>query len=84
MLVVGSDVVLYGLDQVSNAPECAAAGWLRVISANQCSNLVEPGGTGRREVHMVTRSRCEPLLYVWMLVGSVVVEGQMNSQFRID
>ena len=55
----------------------------RVISGEPAFDLVKPGRTGRGEVHVITRSRCQPRLHVRMFVGSVVVEDQMNVQISI-
>jgi hypothetical protein len=73
-----------GADQVANAQECSAADSFPRDFGEPPLNLVEPGGTGRREVHLITGSRRQPLLYLGMFVRSIVVEDQMNRQVSID
>ena len=43
-------------------------------------DLVEPGGIGRREVNVPTRTACEPSSDLGMLMGGVVVDDEMDVE----
>ena len=73
-----------GLDQVTNAAECSAADSFSCDFREPAFDLVEPGRTGRCEVDVVARSRCKPFLHFGMLVGSIVVENQMDFQLCVN
>ena len=51
-----------------------------IVDHEEPFDLVEPGRTGRCEVHVITRSRWEPFLYLRMFVSSVVVEDEVEIQ----
>jgi hypothetical protein len=71
-------------DEVEDTPECAAADWFPGDFRKPPFDLVEPGGTGGCEVHVITGSCCQPFAYLRMLMSSVVVENQVNRQLSID
>jgi hypothetical protein len=73
VLVVDPDVVVDGFDQVAHASECSAAHSFPPDFSKPPFDLVEPGGAGRGEVHVIPRSR-QPILDLGMFVGSVVIE----------
>src|SRR4051812_3154076 len=73
-----------GEDQVAHAAEGAAPNAFASDLSKPAFDLVEPRRTGGREVQMIARSPCQPLLYLWMFVGSVVIEHQVDVQSRIN
>ena len=60
------------LDQVADAAESSVADSFARDFGKPRFDLVEPGGAGRREVHVMARWRCQPFLYLRMFVSSVL------------
>jgi len=58
-----ADVIADGFDQVTNAAECSGADSLSRNFSKPTFHLIEPGGTGRREVYLVARMLAQPLLH---------------------
>src|SRR3954447_9203620 len=82
--VVRPDVVLDGEDQVAHAAERAAPNAFAGDLGKPAFDLVEPRRTGGREVQMIARPPCQPLLHLWMFVGPVATEHQVDVQSRIN
>ena len=79
-LVPLSDELLDGDDQGSHTSQHAPLNRLPVQDREPGLDLVHPAGTGRREVEMEARILRQPRPYDWMLVGTVVVEDQMDLE----
>src|SRR3954468_4214354 len=82
--VVRPDVVMDGADQVAHAAERAAPNAFAGDLGEPAFDLVEPRRTGGREVQTIARARGQPLLHLWMLVGSVIIEHQVDVQSGIN
>ena len=46
--------------------------------------LVEPGGLGRRVVHLIPGTCSKPLADLWMFVSGVVIDNQMDIKILRD
>ena len=77
-------VVADRFDQLANTVEGAAANSFPRDFSEPAFDLIEPGGTGRREVHVIARTLGQPLLYFRMLMGSVIIQHEMDLQAGID
>jgi len=82
--VVRPDVVLNREDEVAHAAQGAAPNAFPGDLGKPAFDLIEPRRTGGRKVQRITRSPGQSLLHLWMLVGSVVIEHQMDVQSRIN
>ena len=74
------DVILDRLLQFAHGAEGPSPDALAGDLRKPTLDLVEPGRTGRGEMHVVARAFGEPLLHVRMLVSTVVVENQVDAQ----
>ena len=79
-----ADVIADGFDQVTNAAECAPADSLPRDFGKPAFDLIEPGGTGRREVCVIARALSQPLLHFGMFMGSVIIQHEVDVQTGID
>ena len=79
-----ADVVADCLNQVANTMERAAANSFPRDFSEPTFDLIKPGGTSRREVHVITRTFGQPLLYFRMFMGSVIIQHEMDLQAGID
>jgi hypothetical protein len=76
------DVVLDGLDQRLDAREHPASDALRRDVAEEALDHVEPGRTGRCEVHVEARVPCKPARHPFVLVCRVVVGDHVDLEVR--
>jgi hypothetical protein len=67
-------------DEVGGGLEGAATDGALGDECEEAFDLVEPGGIGGREVNVTTRTAGEPSLDLGMLVGSVVVDDEMDVE----
>ena len=79
-----ADVVADRFNQVANTMEGAAANSFPRDFSEPTFDLIEPGGTGRREVHVITRTLGQPLLYFRMFMGSIIIQHEMDLQAGIN
>jgi hypothetical protein len=79
-VVVVLDEVVDSGDEIFDAAEAAAADGLLGNETELALNLIEPGRVGGGVVHVKAGPLCEPEAHLGMLVGSVVVDDQMNTQ----
>ena len=79
-----ADVVADRFDQVADAVERAAADSFPCDFSEPAFDLIQPGGTGGREVHVIARTLGQPLLYFRMFMGSVIIQHEMDRQVGID
>jgi hypothetical protein len=77
---VGADEVVDFFDEVGGGIERAATDNALSDVGEEPFDLVEPGGVGRREVNVPTRTACEPSSDLGMLVGGVVVDDEMDVE----
>ena len=80
--IVRVDVVADGLLKIRDAGVCVAFDPPLADLAEEPLHQVEPGGRGRREVHVVARPRGEPCAHLFGLVRAVVVHDQMDVLIR--
>src|SRR3954451_20396827 len=73
-----------GEDQIAHAAEGAAPNAFAGDLSKPAFDLIEPRRTGGGKVQMIARPRCQPLLHLWMLVGSVIIEHQVDVQSGIN
>ena len=78
--VVVGQVVFDGRDQFLHAAKDAAAKALLRQLAEPALDEVEPRGTGGREVQLEARVGGQPLANRFMLVGSVVVQDDVQGE----
>lgn len=74
----GSDILLRSLNQLLNTPERPPANPAVGDLCKKTFHQIEPRRAGRREVQMVTRMGLQPVLYVCVCMGPVVIENQMD------
>lgn len=79
-----ADVIADDFDQVANTVEGATADTFPRDFSEPAFHLIEPGGTGRREVYVIARARSQPLLHFGMFMGPVIVQHEMDVQAGID
>ncbi len=77
---MGADVIPDRLFQLSNGSKGAASQALACDLCEPALDLIQPRSAGRREMDPVTRMLGEPLFHVRVLVGSVVVEDEVNAR----
>ena len=78
-----ADVVLDGFDELGYRVKGSTANALARDLGKPAFDLIQPRGTGRGKVNVITRVCIEPLLYLRMLVRAVVVQDEMNIELRI-
>ena len=71
-------IVVDGSFQLLDTMEYAAADALLGDEAEEAFHLVEPGGRGGREVHVVAWVAGEPCLDLGMLVRGIIVGNQVQ------
>ena len=79
-LALSAVVVFDGRDQFLHAAKNAAAKALLRQLAEPALDEVEPRGTGGREVQLEARVGGQPLANRFMLVGSVVVQDDVQGE----
>jgi hypothetical protein len=79
-LIVDTHVVVNGSDQISNAAERTASYASPGDLREPAFDLIQPRGTGRREVRVVAWVRGKPSSNLRMLVSSVVIKHHVNIQ----
>jgi hypothetical protein len=82
--VVVPDVIVDGSDEVPDAPKGAPSYLFPGDFGEPAFDLIEPRRAGWREVHMISWAFSQPLLNFRMLVGSVVIEHEVNGEGGID
>ena len=75
-------VVADGLFEFNGAAMSAAADLALGERGEPALDLIEPGGRGRREVHVEARMASEPAFDRGSLVRAVVVHDQMHVELR--
>jgi hypothetical protein len=78
------DVVLDCLYEIANAAEGASPNLFPSDFSKPAFYLIEPRRTGGGEVNVVAWPFGQPFLHLRMLVGSVVVEYEVNIERAID
>ena len=77
---MGADEVVDFFDEFAGGLERAATDLTLGDESKEAFYLIEPGGIGRREVNVPTRTTCEPGSDLGMLVGGVVVDDEMDIE----
>ena len=77
-MVIDPNIVMDGPDEIRDAVKDSATDSLSRQVGEPALDEIEPGGAGRNKVKMEARSYGEPSFDVGVLVGSVVVEDQMQ------
>ncbi len=78
--VVVFDIVLDRVNEFRHAGEHTAFDCILAQVAEEAFDHVQPRGTGRSEVHMESRVALEPGSDLWMLMGGMVVDDQMQIE----
>lgn len=78
--VVVMDEGVDALDELFDGGEGAAANGLLSDAAKPAFDLIEPVGGGGSEVDVVARAMGEPGAYLWVLVGGVVVDDEVQFE----
>src|SRR5262245_15661792 len=78
--VAAVEIVVDSILELGNARERAAPDPLLRDLCEGALNQIEPRRTGRREAHMEAAMLCKPTLHCRCLVGSVVVEHEMDIE----
>lgn len=78
--VVAIEIVVDGVLELGNARERDAPDPLLRDLCEEALNQIEPRRTGRREVHMEAAMLGKPTLHGRCLMGSVVVEHEMDIE----
>lgn len=68
--------------EFTHTAKCSTANTLVCDFGEEPFYSVEPRRTGRREVHVVTRSFLEPRFYQWMFVRRVIIHNEMYVKLR--
>ena len=77
---MGADEAVDFLDKVGGGIERAATDSALSDEGEEAFDLVEPGSVGGGEVNVPTRTACEPSSDLGMLVGSIVVDDEMDVE----
>ena len=82
--VVGPDAIVDRFGQIANAAKSAAPDSLTCDLGKPALDLIEPRGTGGREMDVIAGPYSQPLLHRGVFMRSVVVEHEMDLQRGID
>ena len=77
---MSADEAVDFFDQVGGGIERATTDSALGDEGEETFDLVEPGGIGGCEVNVPTRTAGEPSSDLWMLVGGVVVDDEMDVE----
>ena len=83
-MVVVREIVADGRLQFADAPERAVSNAALGKQAEETLHLIQPTGTGGREMQMITGPPRKPTLYFGHLVRAIVVHHQMDVEVLRD
>ena len=82
ILIVDADELLNGLDQIRDTLENTAADSFARNFTKPALDQIEPGRTRGRKMQMKARVFFQPLRDILMVVGSIIIQDQMQFQSR--
>src|SRR5271165_218780 len=81
VLIVDADELLNGMDQLRDTLKNTTADSFARNFTKPALDQIEPGRTGGSKMQMKARVFFQPLMDIVMVVGSIVVQDQVQIQF---